>query len=104
VGELRTGRTSTIAYAGMFGLGILGFAMRRRAKRYRSLLTMCCLLLLFAGATAGLTGCTNSGYSHTPKSPVVTTPSGTYQVSIYTLDLDSNQVSSLPFTLSVTIQ
>ncbi len=104
VGELRTERTSTIVYAGLFGLGMLGFALRKRAKKYRSALTIGCLLLVFAGAAVGLTGCTNSGYSHTPVSPQVTTPSGTYQVSIYTLDLDSNQVSSLPFTLSVTIQ
>jgi hypothetical protein len=104
VGELRTERTSTIAYAGLFGLGILGFALRKRVRKHRSALTLCCLLLVFAGAAVGLTGCTNSGYSHTPTSPHVTTPSGTYQVSIYTLDLDSNQVSSLPFTLSVTIQ
>jgi hypothetical protein len=103
VGELRTERISTIAYAGLFGLGVLGFALRKRAKKYRKALTMCCLLLAFAGAAAGLTGCTNSGYSHTPTSPHVTTPAGTYQVSIYTLDLDTNQVSSLPFTLSVTI-
>jgi hypothetical protein len=103
VGKLQTG-TSPVTFAGIFGLGLLGLALRRRAKFNRSLLSAACLMLLFAGALLGFNGCTNSGYTHTPASPHVTTPSGTYQVRVYTIDLTSNQVSSLPFTLSVTVQ
>ena len=103
VGAIRTG-TSPIAYAGLFGLGLLGLAFRKRAAFHRSALTIVCLLLLSAGALAGFTGCTNSGYTHAPAEPHVTTPSGTYNVRVYTLDLTNGQVSSLPFTLSVTIQ
>jgi sugar lactone lactonase YvrE len=103
VGELRAGR-SPIAFAGLFGLGLFGLALRRRGKFNRSALTLLCLLLSFGGAVGGLTGCTNSGYTQTPPAPHVTTPSGTYNVSIYTLDLNTGKVSSLPFTLGVTIQ
>jgi len=67
------------------------------------LFTVVCLVVL-AGATVGLGGCTNSGFTHTPPAPQVTTPSGTYNVSIYTIDLTNNQRSSLPFTLTLTVQ
>jgi hypothetical protein len=42
-------------------------------------------------------------HTHAP-APQVKTPAGTYQVSIYTIDLVNNQRSSLPFTLTVTVQ
>ena len=94
---------SPIEYAGLFGLGVLGLALRRKTRLNVKLFTAVCLVML-AGSTVGLGGCTNSGYTHTPPSPQVTTPSGTYQVSIYTIDLTNNQRSSLPFTLTLTIQ
>ena len=103
VGELRKG-TSPIAFAGIFAMGLLGLAFRRRMKFNSSLFRVVCLALLFAGAIAGITGCTNSNYTKTPPSPHVITPSGTYAVRIYTIDLTSSKVSSLPFTLSLTIQ
>jgi hypothetical protein len=102
VGQLRTG-PSPIAFATMFGLGLLGMAFRKRIRLNGSLLSVICLAL-FAGSLAGFTGCTNSGYTQTPPAPHVITPSGSYNVRIYTVDLVSGQVSSLPFTLSVTIQ
>jgi hypothetical protein len=94
---------SPIVFAGVFGLGLLGLGLRRRSKFNRAPLTVLCVLLLFAGTLMGFTGCTNSGYTTTPPAPHVTTPAGTYNVSIYTLDLGTNKISSLPFTLSVTI-
>lgn len=100
--EVRKG-PSPIAFAGMFGMGLLGLAFRKKLKLNRMALTMLCLMLL-GGSLVGLSGCTNSGYTHTPPAPQNTTPSGTYNVSIYTVDLQTNQRSSLPFTLSVTIQ
>lgn len=95
-------RPSPVAFAGLFGLGLLGLAFRKR-MRFSALMTELCVAL-FAGSMIGLVGCTNSGYTHTPPAPQVTTPSGTYHVSIYTIDLTNNQRSSLPFTLTVTIQ
>jgi hypothetical protein len=102
VGEIRPG-PSPIVFATMFGLGLLGLAFRKRTRLNCSLLGVICLAL-FAGSLAGFTGCTNSGYTQTPPAPHVITPSGTYHVRIYTIDLTSGQVSSLPFTLSLTIQ
>ena len=94
---------SPIEYAGLFGLGVLGLALRRKTRLNVKLLSAVCLGVL-AGSMVGLGGCTNSGYTHTPPSPQVTTPSGTYHVSIYTIDLTNNQRSSLPFTLTLTVQ
>jgi len=94
---------SPILFAGLFGLGLTGLALRRRSMLNRTPLTLLCVLLLFAGTLVGFTGCTNSSYTTTPPAPHVTTPTGTYNVSIYTLDLGTNKISSLPFTLSVTI-
>ena len=102
VGALRR-ETSPIVFAGLFGLGLLGLRFRKKAKAYGSLLSMVCLALL-AGSLCGLNGCTNSSYTQTPPAPHVTTPSGTYNVRIYAIDLTSGKVSSLPFTLSLTIQ
>jgi sugar lactone lactonase YvrE len=102
VGALRKG-PSPIEYASLFGLGILGLTFRRKTRLNVKLFTAICLVLL-AGSTVGLSGCTNSSYTHTPPAPQVTTPSGTFQVSIYTIDLVTNQRSSLPFTLTLTIQ
>ena len=104
VGALRRpAGPSPIEYASLFGLGVLGLALRRKTRLNVKLFTGICLVVL-AGAMVGLGGCTNSGYTHTPPSPQVTTPTGTYQVSIYTIDLTNNQRSSLPFTLTLTIQ
>jgi hypothetical protein len=94
---------SPIVFAGLFGLGLFGLALRKRGRFNCPPLTALCVLLLFAGTLLGFTGCTNSGYTTTPPAPHVTTPAGTYNVSIYTLDLGTNKISSLPFTLSVTI-
>jgi sugar lactone lactonase YvrE len=102
VGEVQHG-PSPVAFAGLFGLGLLGLAFRKRTRFNAALMTVLCAALL-AGSMIGLAGCTNSGYTHTPPAPQVTTPPGTYQVSIYTIDLTNNQRSSLPFTLTLTIQ
>lgn len=102
VGAVRRG-PSPIEYASLFGLGVLGLALRRKTRLNVKLFTSLCVLLL-AASMAGLGGCTNSGYTHTPPSPQYTTPSGTSQVSIYTIDLTNNQRSSLPFTVTLTVQ
>jgi hypothetical protein len=90
--------------AGIFGLGVLGLTLRRKAIINRSLLNLICLVLSFAGVVMGLTSCTNSGYTHTPAVPVYTTPSGNYNISIQVTDTATGVVESQPFTLGVTIQ
>ena len=96
--------SSPFILAGVFGLGLLGLALRRRAIFNRYLLNLVCLILFFAGTVMGITSCTNSGYTHTPKAPVYTTQSGTYNISIQVTNTATGAVESLPFTLGVTIQ
>ena len=96
-------KRSAVVFAGLFGFGVLGLAFRKRLKLNGLAIALFSVLLL-GGGFAGLTGCTNSGYTQTPSKPSNTTPSGTYNVSLYTVDLQTNQRSSLPFTLTVTIQ
>jgi len=97
-------RGSPLLLAGVFGLGLLGLALRRRTIFNRYLLNLLCLVLFFAGTVMGIASCTNSSYSNPPKVPTYTTPSGTYNVSIIVTNSSSGTVESLPFTLGVTIQ
>lgn len=92
---------SPIAFAGIVGLGLLGLVFRRKRSRISSLL---CLMVVCIGILGGLSGCTNSNYTQTPPSPHVTTPSGTYQVSIIGTDPITAKTTSLPFTLTVTVK
>jgi sugar lactone lactonase YvrE len=101
---MRTPRSSPLLPAGLFGLGLLGLAVRRRKIFNRYWLGAGCLVLFLAGSVLGVTSCTNSSYTHTPAVPTYTTPSGTYNVSIVITNPSSGQVQSLPFTLGVTIQ
>jgi hypothetical protein len=103
IGAVRTG-PSPFAFAGLFGLGLLGLAFRRRATLHRGALTIACLMLLLAGTALGVSGCTNSGYTTTPSAPHVVTPAGTYNVRVYATDPVDGTVKTLPFTLSVTVK
>lgn len=96
--------SNPFALASIFGLGVLGLAFRRRVTAYRAVLNALCLLLLSASAMMGLSGCTNSGYTKTPKAPHVVTPSGTYNVRIYGVDPTDGTVKTLPFTIAVTVK
>lgn len=91
------------ALAGIFGLGLLGLGLRKRRLVSRGLFQVLCLTLLLAGSILGFSGCTNSGYTHTPPAPHYTTPAGTYNISIVVTDEASGQQYSLPFALPVTI-
>ena len=95
---------SPLALAGIFGLGLLGLALRRRAIFNRYLLNLVCLVLFLAGTVMGITSCTNSGYQGHIQVPHYTTPSGTYKISIQVTNTQTGVVESLPFTLGVTIQ
>jgi disulfide bond formation protein DsbB len=89
----------------LFGLGMLGLiAGRKRANRY---LSMVCLAVMLSGAFIGITACTNSGYSTPPPAPKVTTPAGTYQVQIVTVNPQTGLQNSLTtplFVLTTTVQ
>jgi hypothetical protein len=94
---------SPFALAGVFGLGLLGLGLRKRRLISRGLFNVVCLTLLLSGAVVGFTGCTNSGYTHTPPAPHYVTPAGAYKISIVVTDEASGQQYSLPFALPVTI-
>ena len=97
-------KPNPFALAGIFGLGLLGLAFRRKAALYRGVLSTLSLVLLLAGVAMGVSGCTNSGYTTTPPAPHVVTPSGTYNVRIYATDPIDGTVKTLPFTLPVTVK
>lgn len=75
--SLRTYRGG-IAFAGIFGLALLGLSFRKRVSRFRSLLMIACALLL-SGALLGIAAC-NTTTLGTEQTGV--TPSGTYWVTV----------------------
>jgi hypothetical protein len=89
------------ALAGMFGFGLLGLVFGKKTRLNSRALTMLCLMLLFLSAVFGVSACSNSGYTHTPPSPVVTTPAGTSNVAVNITW--EGKIVSLPFTLPVTV-
>jgi len=95
--------TSPLIPAGIFGVGLFGLAMRRRAIFKHKLLSCAWIALLLVGTVMGFGGCTNSSYTHTPPRQVYTTATGTSNVSIVVLDPTTKAVVSLPFTLPLTV-
>jgi len=117
---------ATLAYAAMFGFGMVGLFFRRRIKKGGQMLLMVCLSLLSGALAISLTACSTANLS---PSTVLSTPSGTYAVTITAQQVgqvcvpvvgasncltgsggpgisvygSQNQVS-LPFTLNVTVQ
>jgi hypothetical protein len=106
-----------VAFAAMFGLGLLGlFAGRKRGPRI-SLFNVLCLFVL-TGAAAGVSAC-GSGTSGTG-APILTTPAGTYAVTVTAKQTGSKTVTntdgtttavygngnqvSIPFSVSVVVQ
>lgn len=112
--SLRTDKSS-IAFAAMFGLGLLGLAFRRKAAKWGGMLMVACLLLCSAAVT-GITACGTTNLSPASSSA---TPEGSYWVTITAKETGSilvpvqgggnqtvygngNQMS-LPYTVNVTI-
>ncbi len=107
-----------IAFAAMFGISLLGLAFGKKKTARASLMKIICLLF-FCGTVAGLSSCSTANIS-TP--PVLTTPKGTYNITVTAKQTGSKTVPnpviggapisvygngnqmSMPFTMSVTIQ
>lgn len=108
-----------IAFAAMFGLGLLGLTFRKKARRWGGFIVLACLLTCTA-AIAGITACGTTNLS--PANSGTATPAGTYAVTVsakesgtilvpnanepgtyLTVYGNSNQMS-LPYTVSVTVQ
>jgi len=107
-----------IAFASLFGLGLLGLTFRRKVTRFRNLLTIACALL-WGGALIGVTACSTTTLG-TEKTGITAT--GTYWVTVTASQagtmvipplIFNNHVASLipgngdqmslPYTINVTI-
>jgi hypothetical protein len=103
VPSLRSGPLG-ISLAGLFGVGLFGL-LRARKRGFRSgLFRVLCLAILLPVAMIGVSSCNNNSYTKTPTAPHVTTPSGTYAVSIIAINPQTQKTVSLPFTMSVTVK
>jgi sugar lactone lactonase YvrE len=67
-----------IAFASIFGLGLLGLTFRRKVTRFRKLSTIACALL-WGGTLIGITACSTTTLG-TEKTGI--TPTGTYWVTV----------------------
>jgi len=109
-----------IAFASLFGLGLLGLTFRRKVARFRNLLMIACALL-WGGALIGITACSTTTLG-TPTATSGVTPTGTYWVTVtasqagtlvippliynhFTASLitGNGDQMSLPYTINVTI-
>jgi Bacterial Ig-like domain (group 3) len=89
-------------FASMFGVGIMGLVVSGKAKRSGRTLMTICIVLIAISALAGMSGCTNSGYTKTPPAPHVVTPAGAYNVTLIGLYGGHNVI--VPNTIPVTVQ
>jgi hypothetical protein len=105
--------------ASVFGLGLLGLAFPRRRRTLRKAVFSVMTMLLLAAAITGLSACSTANIS---QAAVLTTPKGTYTITVTAKEAGSKQVPnsiagaapitvygngnqvSVPFTMSVTIQ
>lgn len=105
-------RRGPIVWGAMFGFGLLGIVFRRKAGVYGNYLLVLGLTIFMFGATA----CATNDLS--PQA-VLTTPKGTYQVTVYALQTGSQTVNtangpvvlygsqnpvSVPMTIQLTVQ
>ncbi len=105
-----------VAFAALFGLGLLGLTFRRRVSRMKGLLVVLCVLL-FGGAFATLTACSTTQLG--TESTAAVTPAGSYWVTVTAKQAGSILITttnggivvvqgngdqmSLPYTVNVTV-
>lgn len=117
--SLRTDPAS-LAFAAMFGLGLLGLGFRKKARRWGGLLLLACVALC-GGGMVGVTACGTTNLTPASANSYVT-PAGTYNVTVTAKESGTIQVQapgqpagvtetvygnanqmSLPYTIAVTI-
>lgn len=109
-------QAAPVTFAAMFGFGLIGLFFRRKIGQKGRQLLIFCLAILGGALAVSLTACSTTNLS--PAS-VLTTPKGTYQVTITAEQVGSQIISlpngpitiygsqnqvSLPFTINVTVQ
>jgi hypothetical protein len=114
VASLRTDPEG-LAFAAMFGLGLLGLGFRKKARRWGGMLLLACALLC-GGGMFGVTACGTTNI--TPNNTSSVTPAGTYNVTVTAKETGTeivqvsggtaivygnDNVMSLPYTVAVTI-
>jgi hypothetical protein len=107
---------ASIAFAAIYGVGMLGLFFRRRAFEKQRLLTMVVLMIAGAVLAGSLTACSTTNLSPQVK---LATPAGTYAVTITAQQVGSQTINlangpvqvygsqnqvSLPFYVNVTVQ
>ena len=115
----RTTYQGGIAFASIFGLGLLGLAFRRKVTRFRNLL-MIAYALLWGGTVIGMTACSTTILGKSTTTTGVTP--GSYWVTVTasqagsmvippliyndytaTLNIANGNQMSLPYTINVTV-
>jgi hypothetical protein len=107
---------SPAIFAGIFGVGLFGLAFRRKKLLGTSLLKVVCLLF-FTGIALGLSACSSANIT---ENPVLTTPKGSYTITVTAKQAGSKMVPgplgtpvvvegdglqmSIPFTMNVAVQ
>jgi sugar lactone lactonase YvrE len=110
-------RNASITFAAIFGLGMISLFVRRRAFEKGRLSMMVVLMIVGTALAASITACSTTNLSN---SAVLTTPKGTYPVTVTAQQVGSQQISSgngatqtiygsenqvsLPFVVNVTVQ
>ncbi|MGA7885561.1 MAG: Ig-like domain repeat protein [Acidobacteriaceae bacterium] len=77
--SLRTDRAS-LAFAAMFGLGLLGLGFRKKARRWGGWMLLACVALC-GGGMVGITACGTTNLTPANENSSVT-PAGTYTVTV----------------------
>jgi hypothetical protein len=118
---------SSLAYAALFGFGMIGLFFRRRVSQFGRLMLIVCVSIFGGALAVSLTACSTTNLS--PQS-ILTTPKGNYAVTITAQQVGqqcivgvggnsnctnasgqagrnvfgSNNQVSFPFTINVTVQ
>jgi hypothetical protein len=84
-------RTSSLAFAGIFGLGMIGLFFRRRAFEKSRFLLIICMMFVGGALAASITACTTTNLS---PNAVLNTPSGNTAVTITAQQIGSECLST----------
>jgi hypothetical protein len=97
----RRSGSAPVVFAAMFGVGLVGLVFGRKTRYNGRVLMMICALLIIGGAVAGISAC---GTQNIAKTPQLTTPAGSYSVTVSAKQVFSQNWVSLPYTFTLNVQ